>query len=107
MQDEALCRCAVLREIPPSLFSFERVLDNLETTQEVPQNTRLHSRGTPGVPPLLKKSPGFSSSSGEEGQFPCFVGKGIPVFPSNLKRTWSKPDTREELQVSCHHFKSR
>ena len=35
-QDEALCRCGILTEIPPSLWSLESVLDTLEETQEVP-----------------------------------------------------------------------
>ena len=58
-QDEALFHCSVSREIPPSLLSLERVLDTLEATQEVPVFTRLHSRGTPSVPPQLKKCTGF------------------------------------------------
>ena len=59
MRDEALFHFGVSREIPPSLLSLERVIENLEPTQEVPRHTRLHSRGTPMVLPKLKKSPGF------------------------------------------------
>ena len=83
---EALLRCGISREKPPSLLSLESVLDTFEATQEVPRHTNLHSRGTPRVPPKLKKSPGFPSSSREEDLFPCFVGKRMPVFLSHFNR---------------------
>ena len=79
VRDEALFRCRVSREILPSLLSLDRVLDTLDATQEVPRHPRLHSRGTPRVPPQLKKSPIFASSSRAEGPFPCTLGKGIPA----------------------------
>ena len=106
MRNEALFCCGISREIPPSLLSLKRVLDTLDATQEVPRHTRLHSRGTPSIPPQLKKSPVFPSSSRDEGPFPCFVGRGIPAFPSHLKRRWSELETREELQGSCHNSKT-
>ena len=37
--------------------------------------------------------------------FTCFVGKGIPAFPSHLKRRQSQLETREELQGLCHNSK--
>ena len=103
--DEAIFGCSVLREIPPSLLSLERVLDTLEATQEIPRHTHLHSRGTPRVPPQLKKTLGFPSSSRHEGPFPCFVGKGIPTFLRHLKWRWSQIEPREELQGLCYHSK--
>ena len=105
MRDEALFCCSVLREISPSLLSLERVLDTLDASQEVPQHTRLHLRGTPRVPPRLNKSPFFPSSSRDEGPLPCFVRKGILAFPLCLKRRQSHLESREELQGSCHHSK--
>ena len=105
MRDEALFCCGISREIPPALLNLKRVLDTIEATQEVPGHTRLHSRGTLGVLPQLKKSPGSPSSSREEGPFPCFIVEGIPAFPLHLKRKLSPLDYREELQGSCHHFK--
>ena len=78
-RDEAPFRCGISREIPPSLLSLDRFLDNLDATQEVPRHPRLHSRGTPRVPPQLKQSPIFASSSRAEGPFPCTLGKGIPA----------------------------
>ena len=40
-----------------------------------------------------------------KGPFPCFVGKGIPAFQSQLKRRKSQRETREEIQGSCHNSK--
>ena len=105
-RDKALFCCCVSREIPPSVLSLESFLDSLEATQEVPRHSHLHSRGTPRILTQHKKSPGFPSSSQEEGLFRCFVGKEIPAFSSQLKRRRSQLDTREELQGSYHDFKS-
>ena len=55
--------------------------------------------------PQLKKSPGFSLLIPRGGSIFCFVWKGIPVFPSHLKRRRSPLDTPEELQGSCHRLK--
>ena len=63
MRNDALFGCGVSREIPPSLLSLQRVLDNFKATQEVRKHTRLHSRGTLRVLSQFKKSPGFPSSS--------------------------------------------
>ena len=63
MRDEALSLCGVARESQPSFLSLEMVLDTLDATQEVPQNTRLHSSGTLSFLPHLKKSPILPSSS--------------------------------------------
>ena len=103
--DEAIFHYSVSREIPRSLLSPEKVLDTLEATQEVPRHTSLHLSVAPRFPLQPKKSPGFLSSFQEEGPFPCFIGKGIPAFPSHFKRRRSPLDTREELQGSCHHSK--
>ena len=102
-QDEALFCCSISREIPPSLLSLEGVLYTLEATQQVPRVMHLHSIGTPSVPPQLKKSPLFPSSSREESPFPCFIRKGILAFPLHLKRRRSQLETREELERSCHN----
>ena len=93
------------REIPSSLLSLERVLDSFDATQELPQHIHLHSRGTPRVLPQVKKNHIFPSFSQDAGPFPCFVKKGIPVFPLQLKRRRSQLETRDELQGSCHKSK--
>ena len=105
MRDEALSLCGAARESQPSFLSLERVLDTLDVTQEVPRHTHLHLKGTPCVPPQLKNSPFSPLSSPDEGPIPCSVGKGIPAFPSHLKRRWSQRETGEERQGSCHHSK--
>ena len=86
-------------------MGLERVLDNLEVTQEFTLHNRLHSRGTPRVPPQLKKSSSFPSSYWDEGLFPWLVGKGIPAFLSHLKRRRSQLETQEEFQWLCHNSK--
>ena len=81
-RDKALFHCDVSREIPSSLLHPKRVLDTLDSTQEVSQHTCLHWRWSPRVPSKLKKSPVFPSSSRDEGPFPCFFGKGNPAGSS-------------------------
>ena len=104
-RDEAVFCCGISREIPPSLLSLERVRDTIEATQKLSRHTRLYSKGPSRVPTQLRKSPGFPSSSRDEGPFNCFVGKGIPAFLSHLKRRRSQLEPREELQGSCHNPK--
>ena len=55
-----------------------------------------NSRSYPTYPSSLERNTQFPrtpqseplcpASSGDEGQFPCFVWKGIPMFPLHLKR---------------------
>ena len=78
---------------------------HLDVIQEVPRHTHLHSRETPRIPPQLKYSPVFPSSSRDEGQFPCFVKKAILAFPSQVKRRSSQIESGEECQGSRHHSK--
>ena len=104
MRDESLFCCGIERDLT-LLLSLERVLDTLDATKEVPRHTRLHSRGTPSVPPRLKKSSIFPSSSHDESPSPCFIGKRIPTFLWQLKRKRSPLESQEELQRSFHHFK--
>ena len=40
----------------------------------------------------------FRLLAGEEGSFPCVVGKEFPAFPSHLKSRRSPQERREELQ---------
>ena len=74
-RDEVLFHCGVSREIPPSFLSLKSVFDTFEATQELPQHTCLHSRGTPRVPPELMKRPGFPSSTRDEVLFSASSGK--------------------------------
>ena len=83
--------------ITPNLWNFQRVLHTLAATQEIPQHTRLHSRGSTRVP-SNPEEPFFRLPTREEGSFPCVVGKEFPAFPSHLKRRRSPQERREELQ---------
>ena len=72
----AFFRCDISREIPPSLLSLERILETLDTTQEVPRYTRHYSRGTQRIrhnsrralffPPHLEMKVHFPASLGKE-----------------------------------------
>ena len=75
MRDESLYGCGVSREITPSLLRLKRFLDTLEATQEVSRHIRLHMRGTPCIPPRLKKSPGFPYHLQMWVHFPASSGK--------------------------------
>lgn len=66
-QDEALFHCGISQEISPSPLNLERVFGTLDATREVPRHTHLPSRETLSVPPQLKKSPVFPSSSRDVG----------------------------------------
>ena len=60
------------------------------------------------VSPQLEKSPVFSTSSRDEAQIPCFTSRGIPTFPSHLKRRPVSPiETSEEPRGSCCNSKGR
>ena len=47
----------ISRLVTPKLWNFQRVLHTLAATQEVPRHTRLHSRGSTGVPPTSRATP--------------------------------------------------
>ena len=83
--------------ITPNLWNFQRVLHTLAATQEIPQHTRLHSRGSTRVPPTFRGAP-FPPPSSRGGILRCVVGKEFPAFPSHLKRRRSPQERREELQ---------
>ena len=68
-----------MRLYTPNLWKFQRVLHTLFATQEVPRNTRLHSRGSTRVPPTSRGAP-FPPPSSTEGSFPCVLGKEFTEF---------------------------
>ena len=73
------------------------ILHTLAATQEVPQHTSLHWRGSTKVPPTSRGAQ-IPPPSSRGGIFPCVVGKEFPVFPSHLRRRRSPQERREELQ---------
>ena len=82
-QDEALFQSSVSRKTPHFFLKCDRVLVTLDASQEGPQDTRPCERNTE-----------FPTTTQEEPRFPllilrwgsCFVCKGIPMFPSHLRR---------------------
>ena len=75
-------------------MNLERVLHTLAATQEVPRHIHFQSRGTPRGSPQIRRSAYSHFSAGDDGSFHCVVGKGIPAFPSHLKRRRSNRKSR-------------
>ena len=85
------------RLITPKLWNFQRVLDTLAATQEVPRDTPLHSRGSTWSHPHPEELR-FRLVGRDEGSFRCLVGKESWAFPSHFKSRRSPQERREELQ---------
>ena len=83
--------------ITPNLWNFQRVLNTLAATQEVPRHTRFQREEARESHPHPEE-PRFRFIVPEEGFFSCFVWKEFPAFPSHLKRRSSQQERREELQ---------
>ena len=66
----------------------------LKKFPNIPVSTREKARESSPHP----EEPRFRLLAGEEGSFPCVVGKDFLVFPSHLKRRRSPQERREELQ---------
>ena len=94
---EAHFRSGISRQITPINWKFQRVLHTLAATQEDPQNTRIHSRGSTRVPPTSRGAP-FPPHSSRGGIHSLRGRKRFPAFPSHLKRRRSPQERREELQ---------
>ena len=95
-----------MRLITPNLWNFQRVLHTLAASQEDPQHTRLHSRGSTRVPPTSRGAPlpppssrgGILSLRGRE-RFP-----GVPVASQVQALSTGKA---RGTPGSCHHSQSR
>ena len=86
-----------MRLITSNIWNFQRVLHTLAATQEVPRHTRLHSRGSTGIPPTSRGAP-FPTPNSRGGILSLVFGKEFPAFPSHLKKRRSPQEKREELQ---------
>ena len=73
--------------------SFTPLLQ-LKKFPEVPVSTRGEARESRPHPEETR----FRLLARKEGSFPCVVWKEVPVFLSNLKRSRSPQERREELQ---------
>ena len=94
-----------MRLITPKLWNFQRVLHTLAATQEVPRHTRLHSRGSTGVPPTSRRDP-FLPPSSRAGILSLRVRGRIPGVPvASQEETFSTGKARG-TPGSCHHSQS-
>ena len=101
-RDEDHFRRGVSRLITPNLWNLQRVLHTLAATQEDPQHTRLHSRGSTRVPPKFRGAP-----------FPPPSSRGEILSLSDRERVPSVPGASQEEAIStgkargtpgsCHH----
>ena len=96
-RDEAHFRRSVSRQITPNLCNFQRVLQTLAATQEVPPHTRLHSRGSTRVPPTSRGAP-FPPPSSRGGIFSLRGRERIPGVPLASQEEALPQERREELQ---------
>ena len=104
-RDETHFPSGVSRLITPNLWNFQRVLQTLAATQEVPRHTRLHSRGSTRVPPTSREAPfppprsrgGILSMYGRERN------SGVPVASQEEALSTGKA---RGTPGSCHHSQS-
>ena len=82
--------------ITPNLWNFQRVLNTLAATQEVPRHTRFQSRGSTRVPPTSRGAP-FTLHSSRGGILFLCGRERIPGDPVHLKWRRSPQERREEL----------
>ena len=93
------------RLITPKLWNFQRVLQNLAATQEVPRHTRLHSRGNTRFLPTSRGSP-FPPPSSREGILSLSVRERIPGVPVASQEESLSTGKARGTPGSCHHSQS-
>ena len=86
-----------MRLINSNIWNFQRVLHSLAATQEVPQHTHLHLRGSTRVPPTSRRAP-FPSHSLRGGILSLRGREKIPgsSVASQVEALYTR--RREELQ---------
>ena len=83
--------------ITPNLWNFQGVLHTLAPTQEVPRDSRLHSRVSTRVPPTSRGAPCPTPNS--RGGILSLRGRErIPGVPVASQEQASPQERREELQ---------
>ena len=93
------------RLITPKLWNFQRVLQTLAATQEVPRHTRLHSRGNSRVPPTFRGAP-FLPHSSRGGILSLPVPERIPSIPNAFQEEVLCTGKARGTPGSCHHSQS-
>ena len=91
--------------ITPNLWNFQRVLNTLAATQEVPRHTRFQSRGSTRVPPTSRGAPFPLHSSRGGIHFLCGRERipGDPVASQVEALTTGKA---RGTPGSCHYSQS-
>ena len=94
-----------MRLITPNLWNFQRVLQTLAATQEVPRHTRLHSRGSTRVPPTSRGAP-FPPPSSRGGILSLRGRERIPGVPVASQEEVLSTGKARGTPGSCHHSQS-
>ena len=91
-----------MRLTTPTLWNFQRVLDTLDATKEVPQNTRLHSRGCARVPPKSRGDQ-FPPTSSRGGILSLGARERIPDVQVTSQGEALSTGKATGTPGSCHH----
>ena len=86
-------------------MTFQRVLHTLAATQEVPQHTRLHSRGSTRVPSSSKGAP-FPPHSSRGGILSLRGPERIPSVPVSSQEEALSTGKARGTPGTCHHSPS-
>ena len=104
-RDEARFHSGVSRLITRDLWNFQRVFHSHAATQEVPLNTRPHSRGSRRVQATSRGAP-FPARSSRCGILSLLGRERIPGIPiASQEKALSKGKGRGTAG-SCHHSKT-
>ena len=103
--EEAHFSLGVSRLIRPNLWNFQRVIHILAATQEVPQLTRLHSKGSTRVPPTSRGAP-FPPTSSRGGILFLRGRERIPGVPVASQEEALSTGKARGTPGSCHHSQS-
>ena len=117
MRDEALFRCGISREIPPSLLSLRKVLDTLDATLEVPGHTisfqvehrgsRHNSRRVPVFPSHLEMKVHFPASSRKESRPSRHTSRGGGFNLKLVRNTRDHATITKDPDVLMHSRENR
>ena len=81
LQDEALARDGVSREVPCSALKGKTVTESLHATPQKFPDTPGSLEGNTEVPGTASYEPLLPSLSRQKSRFPSVVWKGFPDFP--------------------------
>ena len=94
-----------MRLIKSNIWNFQRVLLSLVATQEVPQHTRLHSRGSTKVPSTSRGAQ-IPPPSSRGGILSLRGRERIPSVPVASQEEALSTGKARGTPGSCHHSQS-